>query len=254
MENKLNKTNLSITQGYENNYIDLPFEAILREYRKMKLDVLLKEHRHGRFIEIGCGPEPLFLTIGKFEKMIVVEPAKVFFEMAQSNAKANPNILIINDFIENSVDKLKGEIIDFIVIGGFLHEIYDPDKVLQAVREICNKDTFVYSFVPNARSFHRLLAFKMGIVESIYQKSGHDELFKRNKVYDIDSFNRLLSDNGFNVVDSGSYFIKPFTHEQMEKIFTKGIINKACLDGLDKMIEYMPDMGAELWNICKKND
>jgi len=32
------------------------------------------------------------------------------------------------------------------------------------------------------------------------------------------------------------------------------IIDDTCLDGLYKMTDLLPDMGAELWNICKVND
>ncbi len=138
--------------------------------------------------------------------------------MAQSKAKTFSNVLIINDLIENVLDNLQGEDFNFIVIGGFLHEIDNPEIVLQAVRKMCSKKTIVYSFVPNARSFHRLLASKMGIIEDIYQKSGHDELFNRQNVYDMDTFNELLTANKFEVLDSGSYFVKPFNHDQMHEL------------------------------------
>lgn len=240
--------------SYESNYMDLPFENILREYRKKNISEILKKYTHNRFLEIGCGAAPLFREITDFDKMVVVEPGKLFYEMAINQSNANPKILIINDSVENITDKLSHETFDFIVIGGFLHEIQNPDIVLQAIRQICTKNTAVYSFVPNAMSFHRLLAFEMGITESIYQKSDHDKLFQRHNVYDIDAFNKLLIKNRFTVIESGSYFIKPFTHNQMDELLKQGIIDKSCLDGLEKMKIYMPNLGAELFNICKIDD
>ena len=240
--------------NYECNYLDLPFENILRDYRKRNLLEVFKNFPHKNFLEIGCGPSPMFMDFSDFDKMIVLEPGKMFFNMAIEQANANPKILIINDLIENIKDKLKQESFEFIYIGGVLHEIDNPDIVLQAVREICSHDTVIYSFVPNARSFHRLLAYEMGLTGNIYQKSEHDKLFQRHNVYDIGLFNELLTKNGFRVIESGSYFIKPFTHDQMNRMLNLGIIDKSCLDGLSKMIQFLPDLGAELWNICSIND
>jgi acetyltransferase-like isoleucine patch superfamily enzyme/2-polyprenyl-3-methyl-5-hydroxy-6-metoxy-1,4-benzoquinol methylase len=239
---------------YETNYLDLPFEDILRKYRKKNILAELKRYPHARFLEIGCGPDPLFQIINDYDKMVVVEPGKTFFKMAESMAAEATKVIVINDQIENLVDNLKKEEFDFIVIGGFLHEIDNPDAVLQAVRLMCSDNTIIYSFVPNARSFHRLLAYQMGIIGNIYQRSEHDELFERKNVYDRDTFNELFTRNKFKIIDSGSYFVKPFAHSQMDDLLNRNIIDKSFLDGLNKMITYLPDFGSELWNSCKIDD
>ena len=254
MLHKGNKDEPSEISQYETNYLNLPFEDVLRQYRKKNILEILKKYPHNRFLEIGCGPDPLFKVLDDFEKMVVVEPGKRFFKMAESLVNSGANIVIINDLIENLTVNLQHEDLNFIVIGGFLHEIDNPDEVLQAVRKICSKNTMVYSFVPNARSFHRLLADKMGLIDNIYQKSEHDELFERKNVFDKDAFNKLFSRNKFKIIESGSYFVKPFSHAQMEEILNRRIIERSFLDGLEKMIEFLPDNGTELWNICQIDD
>jgi SAM-dependent methyltransferase len=248
------KSELSEIGQYETNYIDLPFEDVLRQYRRKKILETLKKYPYSRFLEIGCGPDPLFHFIKDFEKMVIVEPGRTFFKMAESMAKEAPNVIVVNDLIENLTEDLSREAFNFIVIGGFLHEIDNPDKVLEAVRKMCSKNTIVYSFVPNAKSFHRLLAYKIGLIKNIYQKSGHDELFKRKHIFDSDTFNELFIRKKFKVVESGSYFVKPFAHDQMDELLKRKIINSDFLDGLEKMIDFLPDMGTELWNICKIDD
>ena len=90
----------------------------------------------------------------------------------------------------------------------------------------------------------------MGFINSIYEKSEHDKLFQRHQVYDKESFNQLLINNGFKIIEDGSYFIKPFSNGQMDKMLNMQIIENSCLDGLDKMTKILPDMGAELFNCC----
>jgi acetyltransferase-like isoleucine patch superfamily enzyme/SAM-dependent methyltransferase len=239
---------------YEYNYLNLPFENVLHKFRVKNIIKILERFPHRNFLEIGCGPNPLFTSIKDFDRMVVIEPAKRFFDIAKLLAKSHSNIFIINDLIENIVDILHKETFNFIVLGGFLHEIDNPEIVLESVRKICSKDTIVYSYVPNAKSFHRLLAYNMNLTESIYQKSAHDELFNRCRVYDIESYIKLFSESKFKNLESGSYFIKPFSHDQMNKLIENRIIDESCFDGLDKIIEFMPGLGSELWNISKIDD
>jgi SAM-dependent methyltransferase len=244
----------SRSDNYEKDYLNLPFENFLREYRKKNILEILKKYPSFRFLEVGCGPDPLFMQITEFDKMIVVEPGKYFFEMAKERANTNSNIIIINDLIEEAIDKLGEEIFDFIVIGGFLHEVNNPDIILQALKKVCTKNSIIYSWVPNANSFHRILALEMGLIKTVFDYSRHDKLFQRQKVYDLDLFKKLFTRNGFKVIESGTYFIKPFANDQMDKMLKQEIIYKNCLDGLDKMIKHMPDLGAELWICCVPDD
>ncbi len=251
VENKSLPCNSS---SYEDNYLDLPFEDALRKFRFRNLLTKLREYPHKRIIEIGPGSNPLFSYFSGFERMTIIEPGKNFAKIVRTQIGTRSDITLINDTIENISGQLGNDSYDLVIIGGFLHEIDNPDAVLSAVRVLCSDDTVVYTYVPNAQSFHRILAFKMGLIENVFQKSGHDELFKRQSVFDIESFKALMRNQGFKVIDSGSYFIKPFTHDQMKAIIDNHIIDNSCLEGLDKMVEYLPGMGSELWFSCKKDD
>jgi SAM-dependent methyltransferase len=232
---------------YQANYAELPFENSLREYRWQNIYQCLEQYPHKKILEIGCGFEPLFKGFDDFEKMLVVERGDDYYKVAKALAGVDKRIEIINGFFENVVDSLVPQTFDFIIIGGFLHEIDNPGAVLQAVKKLCTNTTVVHSFVPNAHSFHRLVAYEMGLIKDVYQKSGHDELFQRVEVYNIDAFKNLFIQNGFTVADCGTYFIKPFAHSQMNEMVNSNIIGKAVLDGLNKMTKYFPEQGAEIY-------
>ena len=191
---------------YDHNYMNLAFEDLLRIYRRKKVLGLLQKYPHARILEIGCGPDPLFQHIEDFESMVVVEPSEVFYNMAKEISSEIKNVRVFNQYIEKEYENLLSESFDFIIIGGFLHEIENPDEVLEVVREICNKSTLVLSIVPNANSFHRLIAEMMGTIDNVYEKSENDKLFGRKIVFDINSHNELLVNNMFKVIESGSYF------------------------------------------------
>lgn len=214
----------------------------------------LQKYPHKRFLEIGCGPYPMLEKINDYHRMVLVEPKQKYFRLASISAARFSNAMVINDLIENVAGDLRGEDFDFIVIGGFLHEIENPDQVLHAVRSICSENTIVYSYVPNAKSFHRLLASKMELIRNIYEKSEHDEIFNRKIIFDLDEFNRLFIKQKFKVIESGSYFVKLFAHDQMSTLVNTQMIDNKFIEGLSKMIEFMPNLGAEIYNICKIDD
>jgi SAM-dependent methyltransferase len=201
-------------------------------------------------LEIGCGSQPLFLEYDHFDRMVAVEPLNEFFAEARKLAGNDERITLINDRFEHVADQLVGQHFDFIIIGGFLHEINNPVEVLEAVKKVCAPQTIIHSFVPNAHSFHRLLAFEMGLIDTVYQKSGHDEMFERLEVYNVETFQKLFELNGFDVAELGTYFIKPFTHSQMHAMLAANVVDNAVIDGLYKMTKYFPSHGAEIFINC----
>jgi hypothetical protein len=243
-----------MTSTYARDYINLPFEDTLRKYRRKNFMEKLEKYPHERFLEIGCGADPFFKYLNDVDLTVALEPDEVFFNIIKPIAENRTEIVLFNDVIENLAGDLNKHSFNYIVIAGFLQESKNPDLVLQKVSSLCNSDTLVYSYVPNARSFHRLLGKKMDIIEDIYQKSGHDIMLDKKIVFDNESFTDLFTRNNFKVIESGSYFVKPFTHQQMLGLLEHKIIDDTCLDGLYNMIDLLPDMGAELWNICKFND
>lgn len=49
------------------------------------------------------------------------------------------------------------------------------------------------------------------------------------------------------IVGEGSYFLKPFSHGQMEACLRAGILDDSLLDGLYRMEQHMPGLGSELY-------
>ena len=66
-------------------------------------------------------------------------------------------------------------------------------------------------------------------------------------MFNLDSLEELVGSVGFEVLDKGSYFVKPFTHGQMKSVLDNNIIDVNILNGLNKMIKYMPDLGSEIF-------
>lgn len=230
---------------YQEKYFEEPFEDIQVCYRRKKVIELLKRYTHNNILEIGCGLEPLYKEFDDYDKLVIVEPAPAFFEAIESKN----NIICIKGFFEEVVNQiLELEIrFDYIIVGSLLHEVDDPQKLLNAIKCVCNKDTVVHINVPNAYSMHRLLAREMGIIADVYERSELQKTMQRRCVYDLDGLKTEVIQAGFRVVDSGGVFIKFFTHSQMQRMLDEKIIDMAILDGMYALGEAFPDNCSEIY-------
>lgn len=139
---------------------------------------------------------------------------------------------------------------DFIVCSSLLHEVEEPRKLLQAIRAKCNENTVIHINVPNAKSMHRLLGMVMHILKDCHDASEANIEFQQNTVFDIFMLKNIVEEEGFRILEEGSYFIKPFSHAQMYELLNNGIINDEVLDGLNALSEFMPEYGSEIYVNC----
>lgn len=240
---------------YEEDYRQQPFDQTHLRFRRIKLLEQIKKYQHGRILEISCGMRPVFTDFSDFKELIIVEPSKVFYENATALLKnypeLNSSVVFMNDYFENVVEKLISYKSDFIILSNVLQEIEDVSSFLKGLYKICRENTILHIVVPNAKSFHRLLAFEMGLIDSVFQLSDRNILLQQQTVFDLKSLSEILTKNGFSIIETGSSFVKPFTHQQMQDILGHKIIDERTLDGLYKMVQYMPELGSELFADCK---
>lgn len=239
-------------EKYTEDYNQPNFEDYQIVYRRKKVLEILNYYEPKRILEIGCGMEPLFQFIEfDYDIYTIVEPSKVFCDNAIKLAKGNEKITCLNECFTSS-EELREEKFDFIICSGLLHELEEPAILLKEVAAICNKQTVFHVNVPNAYSLHRLLAKRMGLIEDEHDMSERNILYQQHKVYDIDFLSESLCRAGFSEMERGTYFVKPFTHEQMYQMMNQKIIDKSVLDGLYELGKVLKEFGSEIYVNAKK--
>ncbi len=198
-------------------------------------------------LEIGCGLEPLFLSWDDFDIMTIVEPSAEFAAAARASAAGDARIDVRQGYVEDIASGMAGVNPAAIVVSSLLHEVPDPERLLAAVRALCGSETMVHINVPNVRSFHRLLALEMGLIADLFEPSETERRFHRQTRFDLPRLQIMLDAAGFEVLESGTYFVKPFTHAQMEALLASGVVDRRVIEGLNRMTRYLPEMGAEMF-------
>lgn len=237
-------------QTYSENYINHPFESYQVEFRKKMVLDIIKKNNHKTILEVGCGLSPLYDFFNDFELLTILEPSEVFYNktvdyIAKHNCEKK--IEIFNNYFEDVLETVSSRNYDLIIISALLHEIGDLKSFFTRLKELVKPGTIVHIDVPNGNSLHRLLALEMGLIKSTTEFSDFNVQFEHSRVFDLKSLKKLVKEYDFKIIEKGSYFIKPFTHFQMQKMIDYNIIDIKVLDGFYNLIKYFPQLGSEIY-------
>lgn len=231
--------------AYEAAYRASSFEPVQAAYRKRLLLELLERLSPRSVLEVGCGLDSLANHWRKSDRFVVVEPGAGFASEARRATAGRPDVQIVEEPLETAAGIEGG--FDLVLISGLLMEIADCGPLLDAARRLCAPGGCVHVNVPNARSFHRLLALEMGLIQDVQALSPLQVDLQQHHVFTLDSLSALVEAHGFEVRERGSYFVKPFTHAQMQALRASGFLTDAILDGLWGMARHMPELGSEIF-------
>jgi len=231
------------------------FEEYLSIYRYRKLIEIMQKYNHERILDIGGGMNPLFHEINGFNKYYMIEPGQKACDDAIIKSSGDERVKVINGYFEDCHNLLIGEKIDFIFSVGVLHETSTPEKFVKCIKNLSNPETVIFINVPNAESFHRILALESGLISKLDQFTERNLLLGQKSVYSMEKLINLLnkSIDGCTILEKGTFFIKPFTHNQMMQIISNKIIRDEVMDGLYKMSDWAPNIGSEMFVVFKIN-
>ena len=234
------------TNQYKTDTFELEFKVPIR--RKHLLQDL-QRYPHNCVLEIGCGLESIFQFAAGFKKGVIVEPSEDFARRAEGLE----NVVVVHSKLEDCVPALKENSYDLIILSCLLHEMEDSFAFLRIIHSLCDADTVVHIDVPNANSFHRLLGLKMHICRDTHELTERNICMQQHTVFDAKSLEKLICETAridgkkADICSRGSFFVKPFTNSQMAACLASGAISPEVIEGLDRMTQYMPDLGSEIY-------
>jgi hypothetical protein len=136
------------------------------------------------------------------------------------------------------------------VISSLIHELPNADELIGKAKSLCHAKSILHVNVPNSESFHIKLAGAMGLISKSDELSERAIKYQRSRTFNLNQLKVTLEVAGFEVLESGDYFIKPFTHAQMAATMQAGIINEAVINGLANLSSQLSGWGAEIYVNC----
>lgn len=162
-------------------------------------------------------------------------------EFLRGKIKAQ-NLEVINSMFEDFEPK---QTFNTIIMAHILEHVEDPVLIMKRAKKWIKNDGVIIINVPNANSIHRQIGVKMGLLKSIDDLNETDLKVGHRRVFTMDRLKNDINKAGLNLKEIGGIFMKPLTNSQMQKYFTKEMMN--AFYELGK--EY-PEIAAELVAVC----
>lgn len=238
-------------EAYRQEYLaDYGFERTLVRYRAEVVLEQLARFSPAAVLEVGCGAEPLYARYleagGVPLRWVVAEPIAEF--CANLEGRRLPGAVVVEGFVESCVPALERALdgpADLVICSGVLAEVPDVGAFLDALKRLMAPGSVLHVNAANARSLHRRLAQAMGLIGDLRTLSERNTRLQQQRVYDLDSLGAALMAAGLEIRDTGGYFVKPFTHDQMEAV--AALLPSEVLDGLQALGRVEADLAAEIF-------
>jgi SAM-dependent methyltransferase len=194
-------------------------------------------------IALELGPASGYMTknlINNFEILHLIEGSKELLNQIPEY----PNIIKHHSMFEDFDFDFQ---FDTIIMSHVLEHIEKPLEVLTQIKNWLKNDGIFVVSVPNAKSLHRLVAVKMGLLPTEYTLNDRDHVLGHYRVYDLDTLSKDLLTSGFKIVQTGGSFLKPLSNSQIEQYWSNKMV-----DGFFEMGKQFPENCAEIFIICSK--
>ena len=236
---KINKEKKRIN-AVSNWYLDdqLDFDRKLIEFRYRNLKPFLKGPRG---LELGSaeGQMTKFL-INDFESLTVVDGALDLLKLIPDA----PNIVKIHSLFEEFHPEKK---YNTIILEHVLEHVDRPVEILKTAKNWLEPgNNFLMLGVPNANSFHRLAAVKMGLLKNKIDLNDRDIAQGHRRVYTPNTLRIHIEKSGLEIVKIGGTFFKPISNGQIQENWTNEMI-----EGFYKLGNDFPENTADIYAICK---
>lgn len=204
----------------------------------------------GEILELGCAFGDSTMRLAKLAKHVVcVEGASEFIDEARKRVNSS-NVTFCNSCFE---DLQYDKEFDLVVASSILEHVVNPIEILNICHRALKDNGYLLITVPNAEAFSRQLAVEMKLMGSIYDLTENDLNYGHRRVYDLQSLTDTASKAGFEIVESGGLFIKPFADFQMRNIIDSGIIGDEQMQGLVAMAKRYPRLSGQIYAVGVKN-
>lgn len=198
------------------------------------------------FVGESClelGPATGYMTeklVDCFKKVTVIEGSTELINQIPDF----DNIIKHNCLFENFKTNEK---YDTIILNHVLEHIEFPNLLLKDIYSWLADDGVCIVGVPNAKSFHRLAAVKMGLLNSEYDLNQRDVELGHYRVYDLELLKSQVNLAGFKILEEGGVFLKFLSNSQIEKFLDQSIINAYF-----KLAKEFYNNSAEIYLVLRK--
>lgn len=187
------------------------------QYHVYLRDTLIPEDGGRSALELGCGKGLWTRALGdRYDAVDVIDGSRELLDEVAANygdrrAKLTTHAGLVEDF-----EPAPGEVWQHVYVTFLLEHVVDPVAALEHIKRFLDKDGRLFIAVPNADSVHRVVAVRMGLIETTDQLSDNDRRVGHRRVYTPQLLRSQLASSGYTILQEHPIGLKPVTLKQME--------------------------------------
>lgn len=165
------------------------------------------------YLELGIGHgAALEALAGAFREVLVVEGSG---ELVRRYTGRFPNVRLVEALFETWESDRRWTSIG---MGFVLEHVDDPGLVLRRFRPRLAPGGSLFVGVPNARSLHRLLGQRLGLLPDLNALSPADLAFGHKRFWTYHQWVELFESCGYRVARAEGLYLKPVTTKQLDQL------------------------------------
>lgn len=196
----------------------------------------LREKKIKTMISLGIGHKIVSKKIieefgPQLEKYLLLEGSREIIDGFGKEIRLPSNVSIIHSLFE---DFKIHEKFDAIEMGFVLEHVDDPLSVMKQYANFLRPNGTIFIAVPNAKSLHRIIGFKAGMLDNIYSLSRYDRDLGHKRYFDLESLTEIILQSDLKVEKVEGIFLKPFSTVQLKSLnLSSEILNALCNIGVE---------------------
>lgn len=216
---------------------------------QLDIDKRLIRERYNTLKEYLIGPNGLELgsadgqmtqfLVADFEKLTIVDGAPELLEVIPDA----PNLLKVHSLFEEFNPQEK---FNTIIMEHILEHVEYPVDLLKLAKNWLAPKGRILLGVPNADSFHRLVAVKMGLLDNPCQLNKRDISQGHRRVYTPSTFRKDITDAGLQIETMGGVLFKPLSNQQIQNQW-----NEEMIRGFFALAKDFPWNAADIYAVCR---
>jgi 2-polyprenyl-3-methyl-5-hydroxy-6-metoxy-1,4-benzoquinol methylase len=188
---------------------------------------LIEKASHSHTLDIlslGIGHQTVSLAIidklsSKLGRYVLIEGSQNIIENYIAEHQPGECVELVHSYFEEYVRNLADNLLfDIIEMGFVLEHVENPLYIMKQYRQLLKANGSIFIAVPNAKSLHRLIGHKAGLLEDLHQLSEHDLQLGHKRYFDLESIKELVLKAGLKIASIEGVFLKPITTDQIKKL------------------------------------
>lgn len=202
----------------------------LKQYSKYLISTV-KEKSIKTILSLGIGHQVVSESItslldSHLNNYCIVEGSSDIIEKFKKE-HGTKKIDLVHSYFE---DFMASQKYDAVEMGFVLEHVDDPKQIINRFKNFLNPNGVIFISVPNAKSLHRLIGNKAGLLNNIYELSDFDLQLGHKRYFDCDKLIDLISSCDLKVITKKGLMLKPITGKQIETLNWDSSIINALMD------------------------